>query len=61
MIIRQTPNNVDAYIAVDNETSNILHQHGFYPKYIDSNFIYYVRSSEIIDFMKKEDLKCKNI
>lgn len=59
MIIRQTPNNVDAYIAVDNETSNILHQHGFYPKYIDSNFIYYVRSSEIIDFILDKKLLTK--
>lgn len=61
MIIRKTPTNLDKYISVDSKTSNILHQNGFYPKYIDNNFIYYVRSNKIIDFMNKEDLQCKNI
>ena len=61
MIIRQTPMNVDNYIAVDEQTSNVLHQNGFYPKYIDNRFIYYVRSDEIIDFMIKEGLECKNM
>lgn len=61
MIIRNTPTNLDGYIAVDNKTSNILHQNGFYPKYIDDSFIYYVRSDKIIKFMMKEDLQCKNM
>ena len=53
--------NEDNFIAVDENTSNILHQNGFYPKYIDSKFIYYVRSNEIIDFMIKEGLECRNM
>ena len=61
MIIRKTPMNEDNFIAVDENTSNILHQNGFYPKYIDSKFIYYVRSNEIIDFMIKEGLECRNM
>ena len=51
MIIRETPKNTEEYIIVDGATSNILHQNGFYPKYMDNNFVYYVRSNEIIDFM----------
>lgn len=61
MIIRETPKNAEEYIIVDGATSNILHQNGFYPKYIDNNFVYYVRSNEIINFMLKEDLQCKSI
>ena len=61
MIIRETPKNTEEYIIVDGATSNILHQNGFYPKYMDNNFVYYVRSNEIIDFMLKEDLQCKSI
>ena len=61
MIIREAPKNAEEYIIVDSITSNILHQNGFYPKYMDNNFVYYVRSNEIIDFMLKEDLQCKSI
>lgn len=61
MIIRETPKNAKEYIIVDGATSNILCQSGFHPKYMDKNFVYYVRSNEIIDFMLKEDLHCKNI
>ena len=61
MIIRETPKNAKEYIIVDSHTSNILHQNGFCPKYMDNNFVYYVRSNEIIDFMLKEDLQCKSI
>ena len=61
MIIRETPKNAEEYIIVDGATSNILHQNGFYPKYMDNSFVYYVRSNEIINFMLKEDLQCKSI
>ena len=61
MIIRETPKNAKEYIIVDSITSNILHKNGFHPKYMDNNFVYYVRSNEIIDFMLKEDLQCKSI
>lgn len=61
MILRQTPKNINNYIMVDSEISNKLHQKGFYPKYIDNNGIYYLKTKEIIDYIRKEDLKCKNI
>lgn len=56
MIIRQTPKDKDKYIAVDDDTSNVLHEHGFYPKYIDNDFIYYVKSKELGQFIKENNL-----
>lgn len=56
MIIRQTPKYKDKYIAVDSGTSNVLHKHGFYPKYIDNEFIYYVKSKELGQFIKENNL-----
>lgn len=56
MIIRQTPKDKDKYIAVNSDTSNILHKHGFYPKYIDNEFIYYVKSKELGQFIKENNL-----
>lgn len=56
MIIRQTPKNKDKYITVDSDISNVLHKHGFYPKYIDNEFIYYVKSKELKQFIKENNL-----
>lgn len=56
MIIRQTPKDKDKYIAVNSDTSNVLHEHGFYPKYIDNEFIYYVKSKELKQFIKENNL-----
>lgn len=56
MIIRQTPKDKDKYIAVNSDASNVLHEHGFYPKYIDNEFIYYVKSKELGQFIKENNL-----
>lgn len=56
MVIRQTPNYKEKYIQVNNDISNVLHKHGFYPKYIDNEFIYYVKSKELEQFMKENNL-----
>ena len=56
MIIRQTPKNKEKYIIVDSKVSQILQENGFYPKYMDNEAIYYVKSDEIIEFMSKEGL-----
>lgn len=61
MIIRITPKNKEKYIIVNNEVSNTLNKNGFCPKYIDNNGIYYVKSIDIIEFMKKEGINCKNL
>ena len=56
MIIRQTPKDKGKYIVVNSDTSNVLHEHGFYPKYIDNEFIYYVKSKELKQFIKENNL-----
>ena len=56
MLIRQTPKNKEKYIIVDSKVSQILQENGFCPKYMDNEFIYYVKSDEIVEFMSKEDL-----
>ena len=56
MLIRQTPKNKEKYIIVDSKVSQILQENGFYPKYMDNEAIYYVKSDEIVEFMSKEDL-----
>lgn len=56
MLIRQTPKNKEKYIIVDSKVSQILQENGFYPKYMDNEAIYYVKSDEIVEFMSKEGL-----
>ena len=56
MIIRETPKNKDKYIAVSSDISNVLHLMGFTPKYIDEEYIYYVKSEEILKIMEKGGL-----
>ena len=56
MLIRQTPKNKEKYIIVDSEVSQILQENGFYPKYMDNEAIYYVKSDKIVEFMSKEGL-----
>ena len=56
MLIRQTPKNKEKYIIVNSKVSQILQENGFYPKYMDNEAIYYVKSDEIVEFMSKEDL-----
>lgn len=59
MIIRQTPKNLQNYIGVDSETSLFLTLKGFYPKYMDFDYIYYVKTDELQKYIEKENIKCK--
>lgn len=62
MIIRKTPNNPNSYIIVDDiKTNIILQENNFNPKYMDYEYFYYCVSDKIIEFIKKEGLKCKNM
>jgi hypothetical protein len=54
MIIRKTPKG--DYIKVDGEISLILNQNGFLPKYIDNNYVYYIRNMDILKFMEINNL-----
>lgn len=48
MIIRGTPKNQEAFVCVDNEVSNYLQLHGFFPTYIDNSGIYYQKTEELL-------------
>lgn len=61
MIIRKTPKNKEDYIIVTSFVSNVLNMCGFIPKYIDDEYIYYVKDDCILAFMEKEGLKCQNM
>ncbi len=61
MIIRGTPKNKENYIIVDSYTSNILCENNFCPKYIDNEYVYFVRNIDIINFIIKGGLKCKTV
>jgi hypothetical protein len=56
MIIRDKPKDLINYIKVDSNTSYILSQNGFFPKYIDNDYIYYVKTNSLIEYMKGENL-----
>ena len=58
MIIRQIPQDYENYIIVDSDTSVILHQNGFIPKYMSLNgdCIFYKKDSKILDFMELNNL-----
>jgi len=49
MIIRRSPTNKDDFIMVKSEVSNKLSELGFIPKYIDNEWIYYIKSKTILD------------
>ena len=56
MLIRQTPKNKEKYIIVDSKVSQILQENGFYPKYMDNEAIYYVKSDKIVEFIKTNNI-----
>lgn len=53
MIIRGTPTNLDDYILIDDKLELILNNNDFYPKYIDENGLYFLKSKELIEFMER--------
>lgn len=59
MIIRGIPDNPLNYIIVNSKDSYILHSNGFQPEYMNNGDIYYLKTFELIDFMRKEDINGK--
>ena len=47
MVIKGTPKNIDNYIKTDNILGRYLQGKGFYPEYIDSDYIYFYVTKEI--------------
>ena len=58
MIIRKTPSDVSKYIIVTSDTSVVLHENGFIPKYmsLDGEFYYYDKTDDILSFIKSNNL-----
>lgn len=56
MVIRGTPKNKDKFICVNNEIGNILQKNDFFPKYMDFNYLYFIKTKEIEVFMEREGL-----
>lgn len=52
MIIRRSPTNKDDFVMVNSEMSEKLHELGFIPKYIDNEWIYYIKCNAILDTIK---------
>jgi len=52
MIIRRSPTNKDNFIMVKSEISNKLSELGFIPKYIDSEWIYYIKDDKILNVIE---------
>lgn len=58
MIRRETPKNIENFIKINDEISiNLLNQGGFFADYIDQNFLYFRRLSDILEYIKKYDIK----
>ena len=49
MIIRRSPTNTEDFIMVKSDISNRLCELGFFPRYIDSDWIYYIKNKTILD------------
>lgn len=60
MVIRKTPKNNKDYIIVDSNASVILHEAGFYPKFISTNnkkyLIYYEKNDDIMKFIQDNNI-----
>lgn len=52
MIIRKSPTNKNDFVMVISDVSQKLHEMGFIPKYIDEDYIYYVKCKEILKAIK---------
>ena len=58
MIIRKIPKNPNDYVIVNSETSIVLHQNGFIPKYmsLSGDCIFYKKDNKLIEFMQQNNL-----
>lgn len=59
MIIRGEPSKeeIEFYICVSSDVSNILHLNGFYPKYFNGEKIWYTKDNKIVEFMEVNNLE----
>lgn len=58
MIIRQTPKNKDNYIIINNSNMVMeLAMLGIYPKYMDNENHYFIKSDKILKYLKEKDFE----
>lgn len=54
MIIRDTPKEIERYVLInDTNITLALQEMGFFPKYIDNNGLYFIKSDELALALKK--------
>lgn len=52
MIIRRSPTNIEDFVMVKSDMSEKLHELGFVPKYMDNDWIYYVKNQAILNVIE---------
>ena len=57
MIIRDTPSDLDNFIAVEGELAFKLQQKGFTPLYMDEEVLYFKKTSKLLKFLKKLNIE----
>lgn len=55
MIVRGLPKNKDDYIKVNSCDGKKIHKEGFIPKYIDKEYLYFLKTNELIEYLRKEE------
>lgn len=55
MILRGTPKHIDDFIKVDGSQAYELQEHGFYPLYVDENYVYFKKDKELTEFLREEN------
>lgn len=53
MIILGTPDNPEAYLALDEDIGFILEQKGFHPQYMENGAKFFKRTNQLLKVIKK--------
>jgi len=59
MIIFGKPKNKSMYICVNSDVCVVLHELGFFPIYRDMGDLYFTKTNEIVEVIKRCNLKTK--
>ncbi|MEG2013928.1 MAG: hypothetical protein RR063_12115 [Anaerovoracaceae bacterium] len=51
MVIRSTPKDILNYIVADSDLADTLQRSGFHPKYMDMEYLYFIKTDKIVKFM----------
>lgn len=53
MIILSTPDDIQNYLALDEDVDFILEQKGEHPKYMENGYMFFKRTNKLIKLIKK--------